>query len=343
MKPLALAAICFLLTTCITSYDYSATEHTPKLVVDGRVTDQPGPHRINLSYSTPYFNEAQFDGKYIDDATVSIEDNDGIRTTLQHSRRGTYETPGGFTGKPGKHYTLTITLANGKEYRSLPEEMKFVPPIDTIVGEYRELPEGDLRGEFDLSIETKDPSTKEDFYQYRWLHYELKPYCYLQQDPNTGFINVVDCCENCWAIDQCAGCINILSDAVVNGGSLKVPIATIPYDSKEPYFILVEQHSLTEEAYQFWKNVSTQINSSGGIFDSPPITIRGNIFNTNDPQEQVLGFFGASSVAVKSIHFQRNKISRIPFGTDRIYFQLNSPCIPCEVGLTRTTQTPTGW
>lgn len=248
----------------------------------------------------------------------------------------------GFVGEVGRRYSLVITLSDGREYRSQPEELKFVPPIDTVMGEYRELPSGFLRGEFDLSIETRDPVAAGNFYSYRWVHYEFKPWCSIS--PAINFRSyVVDCCESCWAIEQCVGCINILSDNFVNGAALKVPIVTIPYDSKEPYFVVVEQRSLTESAYQFWKNVSTQITSSGGIFDRPPVTIRGNMYNVDNPEEQVLGFFGASSVAMKSIHFKRDKVNKMPFGTDIIYDELSLPCVPCEVGAYRTIQTPPGW
>lgn len=342
MKVWIFSAICFLLITCITRYDPEIKDNTLKLVVDGVITDQPGPHRIRLLYSAPYNNESEI-VQFISGANIQVEDNEGGVVSLTQVGTGTYATPANFVAQLGRTYSLKFSLPNGKQYRSYPEEIRQLSPIDTIVGSYRELVAKKIRGEFDLSIETTDLPSLNDYYQFKWYHYNFEPFCSYNLDSFSGRTYVIDCCDSCWSIDQCYGCVNIMSDRFINGASLKVPMVTIPYDTKDPYFILVEKRSLTESAYKFWKNVSTQVQNSGGIFDSPPITIRGNVYNVDDPDDQVLGYFGASSVVMKSMHFRRDKINKIPYGEPRDLVRFTSSCIPCSVGLTRTTQSPFGW
>jgi hypothetical protein len=343
MKRVLFFFFCILLANCISPYDPQIVQENPKIVVDGLITDHAGPHKVSLAYSTAYNNNESVFGRYIEKATVIIQDSDGLQTPLNYTRAGIFETPQGMKGEVGKSYFVKVILSDGREYQSTPEELKYVPPIDTVFGEYNELKEGFLRGEFDLSLEAIDTPEKDEYYFWTWTHYEFKKYCSLIPSSYDGVTYAIKCCEDCWAIEQCNGCINILSDKLINGKKMSVPITKIPYDSKDPYFLLIEQRSLTKEAYSFWKAVSQQINNSGGIFDKPPVTIRGNLFNVNDNEEQVLGFFGASSVRTKPIYFDRSKVNKIPFGTPVIIQEFNNRCVPCSVGPFRTIIKPEGW
>lgn len=332
-----------ILVSCISPYDPKITQDNPKLVVDGLITNQNGPHQVRLSYSAAYNNDESIFDRYIENATVAIQDDKGIQIQLRHIRSGIYETAADVKGEIGRSYSVQIVLQNGFEYHSIPELLKPVPEIDTVISEYNEFSEGFLRGQFTLFAELIDSPTTDEYYRWNWTHYRFIEYCRLIPDSRTGITYTVNCCENCWEIQRCTGCINVQSDKYVNSKRIRREIIRIPYDSKDPYFLLVEQYSLTKNAFQFWKTVSEQVNNSGGIFDKPPVTIQGNVFNTADSTEQVLGFFGASAVATKSIHFARNTIPKIPFGTPIIYQQLNVKCVSCPDSPFRTTKEPMGW
>lgn len=332
-----------LMAHCISPYDPKIEADDPKLIVDGLITDLSGPQKVVLSYSAAYNNNNSVFGRYETHANVIIQDNEGIQTPLYHTRSGIYESPHDFRGQVGKSYFIKITLPDGKEYQSTPDELNYVPPIDTILGEYQEFSEGFLRGQFNLFLEFSDSEKKDEFYSFTWSHYKFEKYCSIVRDIQNGVTYVQKCCENCWSFVRCNGCINLLSDRFINGKKARVSIANVPYDSKEPYFISIEQRSLTKVAHAFWTAVDEQINNAGGVFDRPPVTIRGNVFRIGDEEEQVLGFFGASSVQRKSVHFDRSKVGKPPFGTPSILTELPLNCVPCEVGPYRTTQIPAGW
>lgn len=344
MRRLLVQFTLVLLTACISQYDPDIIEDKPKLVVDGLITDAEGPHRVVLSYSTPYNNSESSFGRYITDANVVIEDSEGNIIQLTHSKAGIYETPNYIKGDVGKTYKLNVKLTDGNSYESFPEELKPVPEIDRLYGEYEEFTTGFLRGEFTLYLDVLDPVATYDYYSWNWTHYEFIPYCQLIPDSRTGVTYTIDCCETCWSIDRCNGCINQMSDKFINGNKIvRVPIAKIPYDSKDPYFLTITQQSLTENAYTFWKTVAQQINNSGGIFDKPPITIMGNIYSKTREDEQALGFFGASSIKSKSLFFDRRKVDKIPFGMNITYQKLNVSCRRCPESPYRTTSKPAGW
>ncbi|MBN2174971.1 MAG: DUF4249 family protein, partial [Bacteroidales bacterium] len=108
------------------------------LVVEGMVTNAPGPYTIKLTQSTSirYPREIPLTGY-----GVIISDNAGNSETLTETEEGTYTTaPGGIQGVVGRSYKLTIHGLNGTTYESGFE--KLTPPvaIDTLypVVEFRE-------------------------------------------------------------------------------------------------------------------------------------------------------------------------------------------------------------
>ncbi|MBX2940997.1 MAG: DUF4249 domain-containing protein [Cyclobacteriaceae bacterium] len=329
-----------LVASCISPFEPVIVKDNPKLTVDGLITDQPGPYRITLRYSAPYVNDETVFSRYEANASVSIFDDLGNSETLSYKEYGVYETLPDFIGKVGRSYSLNIKVPNGKTYQSQPEQLRQTAAIDSVYTTYEELHGVYLRGLFSLYLDFSDPIESKDFYQWDWVHYKFEPYCLISYKYNRA----VNCCGPCWSIDRCYGCIHIQSDKFYNGQKVKrIAITTIPYETKDPYFIIIKQKSLTESAYKFWQSVSEQIENAGGIFDKPPVTIKGNIVNINDPTEQVLGFFGASSIVEKSIYIPRNKIDKPPFGAFP-NFQTANTCIPCSVGGGfRTDQKPVGW
>jgi len=339
----------FLLSYCVTPFDPQLDNDDPKLTVEGTITDKPGPYAIKLTYSAAYSNSEQIFGRYPDLGTkVYISDSEGNEEQLTYTRSGTYVTSAnGIRGEAGRHYILRIELPNGKIYESVPEYMPESQEIDTLYSEYRDLEGQFLQGEFDVFLETEDPAGENNYYRWKWSHYNRLDYCmeYLLTFPSPPVWIGRYCCTECYKIETCAGCINIGSDRLVDGKKIaRIPLMTFPYDSRLPYFVQAEQYSLNETAYEFWSTASDLINNSGGVFDKPPVTVKGNVFNITDPDEQVLGYFGASSVKVKAVFFRRDHIPSFPYSSIPQYSSDNSNrCEPCEESGVRTGKKPSEW
>ena len=67
---------------------------------------------------------------------------------------------------------------------------------------------------------------------------------------------------------------------------------------------MVSQASLSADAYNYWAKLKKNNQESGGLFDSQPVNTRGNLKCLSDPDENVLGFFGVSSIRSERIFVQ---------------------------------------
>jgi len=78
------------------------------------------------------------------------------------------------------------------------------------------------------------------------------------------------------------------------------------------YSINVKQYALTQQAYEFYEIVQKNTEQTGSFFDPPPSDIRGNIKNSNDPSELVIGYISISTQAEKRIFIDQNMIYYYP-------------------------------
>ena len=353
MKPLRflLSLLVFLLlgnfVQCVTQFDPELNKDIPKLVVDGLITDQPPPYQIRVTYSAPYTNDETIFGRSPAQAKISIRDDQGGIEELRYTSNGYFTSSAtGMRGVVGRKYFVSIVLPDGRQYQSREELLRPVSKIDTLRVEFQQLTGIYLRGKFKITVEATDPVDSEDFYRWSWSHYGTKEICKVTYEfnPPEQIKKIYwSCCVPCWSVTKCEGCINIASDKLINGKKfVDQYLVDVPYTSVEPYFILAQQQSLTKEAYNFWNKVRGQLNNSGGVFDTPPVLIQGNIYNVNTPDEQVLGYFGASSIRFMPYYVDRIRSGVPPFGHDRME-ERRIPCKPCVESYLTTSFRPLGW
>ncbi|MDQ4140244.1 MAG: DUF4249 domain-containing protein, partial [Bacteroidota bacterium] len=78
------------LTGCEQVIDYELEEGTQKIVIEGLVTNQPGPYTVRVSKTLGYLQNGQTPG--ITDAEVTISDDKGYSEVLQAKENGIYQT-----------------------------------------------------------------------------------------------------------------------------------------------------------------------------------------------------------------------------------------------------------
>src|SRR5512139_502176 len=120
-------------TGCITQFIPETDETQELVVVEGLITDQDEANIILLSKTMPLGKKSI--RKPLKGCSVIVSDNKGNNHQLIESAPGTYSTVKGvFKGVPGRIYTLKIftgsSTSNHYSYRSVPMEMKPVPPLD---------------------------------------------------------------------------------------------------------------------------------------------------------------------------------------------------------------------
>jgi len=77
------------------------------------------------------------------------------------------------------------------------------------------------------------------------------------------------------------------------------------------YYIKISQFALTEEEYIFW-DLLKQINEAGGdIFHRQPFQLFSNLYNSETPEDQVLGYFEVSAVKSSSFYIDLNDLKEL--------------------------------
>jgi hypothetical protein len=131
--------------------------------------------------------------------------------------------------------------------------------------------------------------------------------------PGPGGLERFDICTccNCW-VDEAGEEALISNNQFVENNSFQgAYIAQLPIDFWRfniRYFIKVEQLSVSEEIYAFWKLVKSQQDGEGSLFQPNSVKVRGNIRSVTDPEEEILGIFAVSSVTSKEVFIERKDI-----------------------------------
>lgn len=115
----------FLLTACQKEIDLDLEDQSGSIVIEGNITNQPGPHFVKITRSVAVNQNNQYPA--VAGANVVISDNTGQAETLQYIGDGRYQTSSAFAGVPGRTYSLKID-ADGKQYTAqstMPEVVSF--------------------------------------------------------------------------------------------------------------------------------------------------------------------------------------------------------------------------
>ena len=133
---------------------------------------------------------------------------------------------------------------------------------------------------------------------------------------------ILDVVTGCWIRESnIKGNVVAYSDANSNGqlttlkvgflqdNGLRFANTTVREDRQ--YYLELEQYAFGKEAFLFNQLIQSQKDIDGDIFDPPPAVVRGNISSTSNPEEDVIGFFGAYSVSKKSTFIPRDLLTEI--------------------------------
>ncbi len=286
--------------SCIQEIElFSDNEKT--LVIDGAITSEAGPHNVRVYYTTGFNTRSEF----VVGANVSILDDQGNVEELAYTEFGYYQTSETFSAIEGRSYVLDITVTDGKNYRSSPQLVLPVPTIDNV--SYKQ-----NGSDIDFHVDFKDDATSDNYYRWRYEPtYQVK--APLAESIDNSF--TVSRCDrgyylpqatakekvNCWVTAVDPESLSLTNDVLINGRTLKeLKVASVELDRKFDigYYMHIKLHSMNRDMYNYWEAIDNQLGNSGSIFESANFRIQGNIYNVNDEEEFVLGFFGVSNVSV---------------------------------------------
>jgi hypothetical protein len=302
--------VLLLCVSCVDPFMPDIEESQEVLVIDGVITDRPGAHHVTVSRSAP-FNEPSFEP--VAGCVVRVEDELGEMRMYEETDSGAYEA---WLDRPflgvGKSYCLIVHTPDGNQYRSSYDTLLACPPIDTLYYEVKKQgtpdPEVTYTGlQFYADI-TGSPSASRNFrwlleetweyrssflIQYIWDGLELHEYLPPLYDYYACFMN--EPVRGLFSASTRIFSVNRLQKQPLNYVSNRTPRLKIKYS------LLVRQQSLTDEIHAYWNAMRSQASEGGGLYETQPSSVRGNIYNVHDMNEKVLGCFYATQQHSKRI------------------------------------------
>ncbi len=303
---------------CIDPVDFKYKGQTEHLVVEGKFTNQPNLNYVRLSMSRPFESVAYV---FVDDATVYITSDGEERINFLNDKSGYYYPENNAGGSEGHTYTLHVTTGEGNVYESEPTEILSAVSIDSVRYAQEEA-QSQIEGQrfaeimpgYRFFIDYTDPALEDNYYRWSYqveFEVDTQPQDYLER----GCVSCPrpapkSCCAQCW-IQRSEDKIIVGTDRLTDGQQvIRQPLFFLPY---EMYMnirmkLTIQQHNLSQQAYDFFKSMEQQKETTGEIFDPPPTEVKGNMRNINNEQEQVIGLFEVSAVATKQIVVSKTMI-----------------------------------
>ena len=123
--------------------------------------------------------------------------------------------------------------------------------------------------------------------------------------PKEDWIYDYGCQTPCWQIIYGYD-ILVFDDKSTNGGFISQQrVAQIPFYDYRPGLVDIRQLSLTADAYRYYSLFEEQTQHTGGLAETPPTALRGNVHAVDHPEIGVVGYFSASAVSL--VHYWLNR------------------------------------
>jgi hypothetical protein len=368
----------FCILSCVEPFEADFSLNQSILVINGTVSDSDTDQFVRIREAIPNGSTGSY-FRAILGAKVQIRVNDAELINFVEGAEGYYYAPEGFVGENDKSYSLEFTLENGNVYKSEPQKLRRVSEIDKVY-QKTEMEGIVLKGKVvpatHIFLDTKDPAGLGDNYLWTWKNYERQVICVscyggrwfnnsssegvcISDDRLTRFGTTYDysCNSKCWDIYQSSEVIaqsDFLSDDLTITGK---KIAEIPYYNRTGGLLEINQQSVSEEAYNYLKLLINQGQNTGGLADTPPAALIGNVHNITNPEEPVGGYFLVTSVKKALYWIDRTNADELgikPYGLldgrefnpepdNSAAVPIRPPLAPCLNGPGRTNQKPDGF
>ncbi len=315
-----LIAILYLSPGCQEYYTPEVDAQSGVLIVEGIITDSPGPDSVRLSEALPYNEGVGFPA--ISGAEVRILDSENQVHILEERSPGIYYTSNEFDGVSGIQYVLDVETMDGYRYLSDVVSLQPVPVIDSMYPNFNtiEYLVKNLSGEYvaindegmDIFFDIAEVETENLYLKFEWI--ASIQYSVYMSFPTTSVdsyrTNIIGS-----MISEINPVVNIVDPGLYNSMELKrihlgffgnhqmiptvepVPGGTIKGVYPQGVVIFAWLRSIEESEFDYWSKVKGQIYADGKLFDPVNTRITGNIRCETDPSKLALGYFSASSVS----------------------------------------------
>lgn len=314
MKVSKLLFLCFCMLgmcfSCVRSFTPEIEKYDALLVVDGWLTDAPGPYTIKLSTSsqlkelstyTPYGGCKLF-----------ITDDVGNKFLLTEKNTGVYETDSaGFRGMAGRRYKLHITTVGGDEVESNEEELQQPAEIDNVYGELEHRADPSKyfgRDGYQFYIDLKPMPTNDNYFFWNMqstykFRADFPIFFYYDNGKRYEVLNN-DTLRTCYRT------VDILDIFILNTSDLKqADVKHFPLNYEDNYTkalsirysLNVKQFKINQSCYEYWSDIKKLRDAQGDLYTQQPYQVKNNLMNLTHPEVPVLGYFTVGGFSEKRI------------------------------------------
>lgn len=307
------------LVGCSEVIDLGTRPGESQLLIFGRITSGLEGNFVEIARTSPVNNEQT----PVMDASVFVVSASGEREQYRRLTLGQYQLLNGtLMGQPGETYHLEVTLSDGSQYRSVPATMPERMAEDVLDFEPRSVEirlennQGTIRRnvvDFFMTTRILEPEN-DNFIRWNLIETYIFPERFKMvniPDPPPQWCYITNDLEQ----QQ----VFLYDGSTLKANEIARRFMTSRLADKafvSEYYFQAVRSSLTSDAFRFWDELNEVTNSQGSIFDRPMGPVNGNLFNVNNPDERVLGYFEVSQVDT----------TRILVRTEDTPFDIRLPC-----------------
>ena len=247
-------------------------EAAPHIVIEGLITDKPGPYTVSISKSGSYFNQPVLPP--VSDAVVIITDNVGTIDTLREKKPGVYLTSR-TRGIPGRTYILKV-LAENQEYTGS-STMHFHVRIDSL---------NLVRNQSDRIYfgGNADDNTN------------VEVHCYFIDPVEKNFYRIKVIKNDSTRVAE----YRLYDDQYTNGQEIELRVARAIVGDTD----IIELYSLDRQTFDYYHTLEDLLYSNP-VFGSTPANPNTNLSNG------ALGYFGASAISSETIKITKSIFNKV--------------------------------
>jgi hypothetical protein len=309
-----IAMLLLVCSSCIEPFEPDIQESQEVMVIDGMISDRPAYYEVSVSRSSPYNNPGF---RPVDGCVVTVEDGQGNMQFYDMAGPGKYkawlEPP--FLAE-GKVYAISVITPTGITYRSEYDTLLPCPPVDALYylpqNSGGDDPEDVWQGiQFYNDVRGNPNGTR----NYRWkaiatweYHSPFTAQYVRYRGENIPY--VVDSVSTCYLTETIervyAASTRLLTENSIFQNKLHYVSDQTPRLA-ERYSLLLEQHSLTDQAFDYWEKIAAQSASGASLYETQPASSLGNVYRVNSDQK-VLGCFYATQIREERIFVDKDEL-----------------------------------
>jgi hypothetical protein len=298
------------LPACIDDYNpkIEAIE-TNKYVVSGHLSSDQEYHIISVSLASRIDDPELIP---LNDCVVKIADDQGNIFTGHEFEGGKYQVlvPAQYL-LTGVSFMLDITTPAGAKLVSEYEKLMECPDIDSVYYIREDKPTNDpevfIKG-IQFYIDLDAPEFENTYYKFdvieTWEYHTEYPLEWWY-DGTLHHVDPPDYSTNiCWSTAKISDIYILNTEGLEYNRYSKFPLHFVDNTTRrliDLYSILVKQQAISLETYAFWEQLRMNNIEQGGLYESQPLPVKGNLSNLTKPEQSVLGYFQVTSVRTKRL------------------------------------------